>query len=98
MFAGVPEATGPRAVAALVAATAKAAAIKRNLRIAEGPRRCAKKLCRPWRKAQAAAVAKLIQSFDNSRSQGPRTLPASPAFTYHKVQFGKVAFAVPRQS
>jgi len=40
----------------------------------------------------------LIQTSDNSRSAGLKALPESRSITYHKVQFGKVAFAVPRQS
>jgi len=40
----------------------------------------------------------LIQRIDNSLPNPPRALPASRTITYHKAQFGKVAFAVPRQS
>jgi hypothetical protein len=49
-------------------------------------------------KAQAVAVAKLIQRGDNLPAPRLQPLPASPAITYHRVQFGKVAFADPRQS
>jgi hypothetical protein len=49
------------------------------------------------RKAQESAVAKLIQRIDNFAETIRQALPASPPFTYHKVQFGKVIFVDPRQ-
>src|SRR5215470_8931121 len=97
MLAGVPDATGPLALAELVTTATKATVIKRDLRIVADPTECRATLSRARRKAQEGAVAKLIQRMDNSRASGPRPLPASRGFTYHKVQFGKVAFAVPRQ-
>jgi hypothetical protein len=40
-------------------------------------------------KAQARAVAKLIQRIDNLPAGTREALQASPRFTYHKAQFGK---------
>ncbi|MGH6658573.1 MAG: hypothetical protein ACREBM_02855, partial [Sphingomicrobium sp.] len=42
------------------------------------------------------AVAKLIQDGDNFLGWWRKALPALQRITYHKVQFGKVAFAVPQ--
>ncbi|HEY7006160.1 MAG TPA: hypothetical protein VH392_06700, partial [Sphingomicrobium sp.] len=42
--------------------------------------------------AQASAVAKLIQRFDNLSVTSREALQASPRFTYQKVQFGKFQF------
>ena len=61
------------------------------------PRMCVQSLVRQRGKAQAGSVAKLIQHFDNSPGRRSQALPASRGITYHKVQFGKVAFADPRQ-
>jgi hypothetical protein len=65
--AGVPVGTGALALAALAAIVAKAAEIRRELRISKGPRQCWASLSRRRRRAQGGAVAKLIQSMDNSR-------------------------------
>ena len=50
------------------------------------------------REGLSGSVAKLIQDADNSLWRLGKALPALPIVTYHKVQFGKVAFADPRQS
>ena len=50
------------------------------------------------REGLSGSVAKLIQDADNSLWRLGKALPALPSITYQKVQFGKVAFADPRQS
>jgi hypothetical protein len=71
MDVGVPVATGARASAELAPTVTKAAVIRREFRIDAHPRISFATLCRAMAKAQEAAVAKLIQSMDNSLGAVP---------------------------
>jgi hypothetical protein len=81
----------------LVAATAANPPATSQLRIVSNLRPAARSLSRDPFSAQAAAVAKLIHGIDNFPFVNGLALPASWWFTYHKLQFGEVAFAVPQQ-